>query len=406
MKRTTRYLPDRLGNRYFIYCWLITFALQVGQNTYNSTMSVYAHSLGLSNAFAGSLFMPYLICAVIGRVLSGLIADARGRRLAMVLGCGAFLFGSVLFNIPKLAVLPFVMMMARGVHGFGYACANTAYSVASVDVTPPEKLSVGVGINWTAQGLAMALNGIFIAVLVTNDDYTVLFLTATALLIVSMLFSALCNYEGPGTEKRERKRITVKGLVNDMFERTALPYAFAALFFYLGVAALSLFSLAAAESRGIPHAGLFYTAGAVGSTACNIFLVRLQKRFGTLRVLLPVFFIMALSDVILSFCTTLPLFLLAGLFYGIGLGMMPVLQSETVRHLPVLRRGAGTSTLFLAMDLGMGIGPTIWGIVSDAAGFTVSYALSAGCILLSMVLLTLVFRRWRPRYDDNSSKPI
>ena len=80
--------------------------------------------------------------------------------------------------------------------------------------------------------------------------------------------------------------------------------------------------------------------------------------------------------------------------------MMPVLQGETVRHLPVLRRGAGTSTLFLAMDLGMGIGPTIWGAVSDAAGFTLAYVLSAACIFLSMVLLTLVFRRWRPRTED------
>lgn len=391
MKRSTRYVPTRLANRYFIFTWIVAFALQVGQNTYNATMSVYAHSLGLSNTFAGTLFLPYLICAVVGRVLSGLVSDTVSRRLAMVIGCGAFLLGSIFFSISPLAVIPFIMMMSRGIHGFGYAFANTAYFVASADVTPPKKLAVGVGLNWTAQGIAMALNGLFIVLLLPRGNYPLLFQFASTLLVLGVLFSALCDYEGP-RPVREKKKVTVRSIVNDMFEKSALPYAAAALFFCLGVSALSLFSLAAAESRSIPYGGLFYTVGAVGMTAGNIFLVRLQARYGTLRVILPTAFVMALGCVLLSVGTTIVPYLAAGMCYGIGMGMFSILQNEMVGRLPVLRRGAGTSTLFLAMDLGMGIGPTIWGAVSDAAGFGLAYALATGCILISMVLLYFIFR--------------
>ena len=68
-------------------------------------------------------------------------------------------------------------------------------------------------------------------------------------------------------------------------------------------------------------------------------------------------------------------------------------ESATVEHLPPERRGAGTSTLFLAMDLSMGVSPVLWGAVIDLEGFTAAYLGAAVLTVAAAVLLVIVFRR-------------
>ena len=387
-----RYVPDRILNRYFLYAWIIAFTLQIGQNMYNSALSIYATGLGYSYTFAGSLAIPYLIMAVIGRIISGYVTDHRSRRLGMLLGCAAFLTGSLIFNIPSLAGAAFFMLFARAIHGFGYACASTAYSVAAVDVTPPGDMAIGIGLNWTAQGISQGLCGVLLMVLVSGSNYQPLFLFTTGCLAVALVFCILCRYEGSHPGKRIPFQFNPRELIHQMIEPSVLPKALSLFVFYCGISIITFFALTAAQERNIPNSGLFFTVCAVGMTFSNVFLVRLEKRFTTRGVLLPVLAAAALSNLLLSRCTSLAPFLLAGLFFGLGIGAMPVFQNAAVKNLPVLRRGAGTSTLFLSMDISMGIGPVIWGAVIDAAGTKTGFTLAACVVVLSMFFVLFLFR--------------
>ena len=85
------YKPEKLLNRYFVFFWIVAFALQTGQNFFNSIMAVYAESYGFSKAFAGALSIPYLVGAIIGRTAGGWVSDKKGRRAGIILGTSSFL---------------------------------------------------------------------------------------------------------------------------------------------------------------------------------------------------------------------------------------------------------------------------------------------------------------------------
>ncbi len=384
MTITEPYIPARILNRFFLCVWGVAFSLQMGQNIFNNSITVYANSLGYSNTFAGSLAIPYLMGALVGRILGGALSDTRSRRFGMLLGCGSFLTGSILYSIPSLAVSP-VLMLARGMHGFGYACGSTAYSVAAVDVTPPEKMALGLGVNWTAQGFAQALGGVVTACLVINGSYTPLFIGAVLFLLLAVLFSQICSYERSQSGKAAKK---VRFRFADLVEKSAVPHAIVVFVYYLGLALPCFYAVSVSLKKGFANGSLFFTACAVGMVLTNLLLVRLAERIGNLAAMIPVFMFAIASVLLMGFGTRFASFLTAGALFGIGIGGMPVLQSETVRRLPVYQRGGGTSTLFLAMDLSMGIGPVLWGAALDRLSYRLVCVLSV-CVMAAAVLLLL-----------------
>ena len=384
----TEYTPKRIFNKYFILIWLETFALQMGQNIYNSTISVYAVSAGYSNTFAGSLAIPYMILAIFGRLAGGYISDNKSRRLAMILGCGAFAAGSFIYNIPALAI-PVILFTARGIHGFGYAAGSTSYSAAVVDVIPPKDLSSGLGINWTAQGVSQFLSGIVIAALVIGSDYIPLFTSATVFTALAVLFAFLCSYEKGSEKPSSKKSISL----SDLFEKQALPYALVTIVYYFGISVGTFYTMTLAAERGINGSGLFFTLVAVGMVAANLSLSKIAGHIGLLRALVPVFVIGAACMVILANAFSFGALMIAGVCYGISIGAMPLIQGAAVQGLPANKRGAGTSTVFLAMDIAMGIGPVIWGAVIDTLGLYACFYGAALFIIAAVVIAFPVFRK-------------
>lgn len=386
------YVPTKLFNRFFLLIWVEAFGLQMGQNIFNNLISAYTVTQGYSNTFAGSLAIPFMILAVIGRLFSGYVSDTKSRRLGMCLGCAVFAAAAALYSLPALAV-PAALLLLRGLHGFGYAAANTAYSAAVVDVIPREKLALGLGINWTAQGAAQLLSGVAAVALVLGSNYQPAFSCAAGCCAVGAAAAFLCSYERDAPPKEPKPRRAGRITPGDLLERKAVPNALVVLVYYLGIAIGTFYTVSLAAERGITGGGLFFTACAAGMILSNIFLVKLADRVGRLAVLLPVFGASALCCVLLAAVHSFPVFLLAGVLYGVATGAMPVFQSATVEHLPPERRGAGTSTLFLAMDLAMGFGPVLWGAWIDRAGFAAAYLAAAVLTAAAAVVLVIVFRK-------------
>lgn len=385
---TEAYVPKRFFNRFFLLIWVEAFGLQMGQNIFNNLISVYAVSLGYSNTLAGSLAIPYMVLAVLGRFLSGDLADNRSRRSGMVLGCAAFTIGAAAFLLPP-AILPAAMMLFRGMQGFGYAAANTAYSAAVADVTPRDRLALGFGVNWTAQGTAQLVGGVAVVALVWGDIYWPAFLCAALFCALGTAAAALCRYERPAPVRRARRAFRL----SDILEPSALPQAAVVLIYYMNIAVGTFFTIPLAVERGIGNSGLFFTVCAFGMIASNLFLVKLAARFSRLATLLPVFAMAALCDLCLAAARSLPLLLAAGMLYGVSVGAMPVFQSATLDPLPLQRRGAATATLLLAMDLSMGLGPVLWGAVIDSFGFTAACLGGAAFACAAAAALVIVSLR-------------
>ena len=81
------------------------------------------------------------------------------------------------------------------------------------------------------------------------------------------------------------------------------------------------------------------------------------------------------------------LFCAAGIPYGLCLGIaIPLNQSVAVKNTPAERWGAANAIYLLASDIGIGVASAVWGIVNDAAGFSVTILCAMCCVAASLVV--------------------
>jgi MFS family permease len=101
--------------------------------------------------------------------------------------------------------------------------------------------------------------------------------------------------------------------------------------------------------------------------------------------------LLAIALWILFIASSLPLFLLAGVIYGLGYGMaQPVLNALVISRAPADRRGAANATFLCAMDMGGILGAVVWGIVAQLVGFSYIYIASSFLIVLAVILYLAV----------------
>jgi predicted MFS family arabinose efflux permease len=85
-----------------------------------------------------------------------------------------------------------------------------------------------------------------------------------------------------------------------------------------------------------------------------------------------------------------PLGLLVGAtLFGIGFALVfPLLQGVAVSATPDDHNGSATATVLIGMDIGIGLGAIVFGVLADLVGFTVVYTgaalFSFGGLLVTM----------------------
>ena len=137
-----------------------------------------------------------------------------------------------------------------------------------------------------------------------------------------------------------------------------------------------------AVSRGITNPGMFFTAYAIVVIVARGLTGRLSDRYGRSSVVIPGLILAALGLWVLAFATSLVLFLAVAVIYGLAFAMVqPSLMAMVVDRAHPSRRGAAMGTFSSAMDLGIGLGSLIWGVVAQVAGYQVMY-LAAGCVAI------------------------
>jgi MFS family permease len=148
------------------------------------------------------------------------------------------------------------------------------------------------------------------------------------------------------------------------------------------------------KARDIDNIGLFFTFYAVSMILTRLVTGRLADHYGFLKVLLPGMAMMFMLFVTLAVASSLPVVLLAALFYGVGFGtIQPILNAIVIKLSPPERRGAANATYYATMDIGYGFGSLAWGVVSQMTGFTVVFLGCAVCMVIAVLAYYLLLHR-------------
>lgn len=381
-------MQTKLFNRHFILVWFGSLCLLLIHNMLNNGIPLYLDSIGFSTSFSGLLGVPFALLGIVGRMLGGYLVDRRGRRIVMVggtllMGVAAFLLG--------LLPLAATMLLFRALTGVGFSSAQAAYSTASVDVTPPEKTNLGVGIFWVAMALSVACAGYITLGLSAGGNYSPVFLTCLILGLLGAFLSLLCNYEKDRPVPQAPKTIKNARGVQTVLEKSAWKPAVVEFLVMLGVASCNSFILMFAKAQNYANQGAFLLIAALAMAAGNLSAPALMRKLGAKNLLGGSMILCGILYALMALVPCQATFYLGGIGYGLSLGFSyPVLTVLTVQGAPEERRGTATSTMLMAGDIGVGLGTFFWGAVIEALSYSAAFTLSGVSVALAGVL-TFVF---------------
>ena len=357
----------------YMICPMLTAPIIAG---YTESMGGRGMLMGL---IGGMMNMVALFC----RPFIGHIADRIPKYRLVLVGSILLLAGSTgYFFAPG----SYYLLIARIADGIGFACCSIGLSAWLASIVPPGKVGSAMGMYGTVQAIGMAVAppiGIFIA---ENAGYRFSFLvTAGCSLMTLVLINFVSNKGMPViTEAIQNKRIQI-------LEKKVLPVALIVMFFTIPYYATQSFLLSYVQKAGLAvDAKWFFTVYA-------IFLVLLRTGLG--KYFNFVAYRKFLLTSIISSCAALTCFTFmqgnillfaAALFMAGGYGIMcSVSQTAAMKLAGSGRRGIGTSTYYIGLDIGMMSGPLIAGFIYGNMEISLFYPAMIFCPIGAIIVYTV-----------------
>lgn len=345
-----------------------------------------------SVAVGGLAASIFVVGAVLGRPFAGRYLDAMGRR--------PMLIASLALTLAACLVYPAVgtigqLMAVRLVQGMGFGVAHTAISASVMALIPRARRAEGTGYFTMSGTMAAALAPLVALAAVHLGGSAAIFTVSAFLSGAAVLCAVLLRLPGPVTEGPDRPARRRSAAL--FVEPTALPIAFVILLVGVAVSGLMAFVGVYAVDRGLEWAGsAFFVLYSVAMLASRVGMGRVHDTRGDNAVVLPAFAALAAGLALLAFADTTTLVLVAAVLCGVGAGtLLASGQVIAVASVPAERIGVATSTYFLLLDTGVGLGPLALGALVAVSGFGGMYLALAGVMVLAAAVYHLVHGRRR-----------
>jgi MFS family permease len=355
-----------------------------------ATLPLYVVAIGGTVADAGVVLACFTLSAVIVRPLVGRLSDRRAKKAIMLVGAVMLAVSSLLYE--PAHTVPLVMAV-RVFHGVGWAAFGTAASALAADLAPLSRRGEAMGYFGVGMNVAMAIGPALGVFLVGRTGYGALFLTAMVMAVAAALATAGIaepkRAPGPATHQLGWRSFILPSALfpSAVLFTNALTYASV-------VALLPLF----AEEAKLGNPGLFFTVFSLVVLVLRGPLGRVSDRRGRVAVVAPGLVFTFVALLVLSRAESMTTLLVVAVLYAIGVGAaQPTLMAMTVDRAKPQERGAAMGTFTTAMDLGIGVGSVVWGVVAEAFGFPAMYVVASLMGLAGVALLLAGTARGRRR---------
>ncbi|MGM0923646.1 MAG: MFS transporter [Bacillota bacterium] len=380
MNQTT----SKLWTKDFIVVSSINFFLTLIFYLLMVTIAVFAvNEYSASTSEAGLVTGIFIIGALIGRLLIGRLIVTFSRKKILYTGLILFTLTTAFYFFEfGLGFLLF----NRLVHGITLGMASTATGTIVAQIIPASRKGEGIGYYSMSATLATAIGPFIGLYLSQHASFQTIFTFCVALGIISLII-AFFLYVPP--LDGSAKKAEVRGFrLSNFVEPRALPIAFitlAAAFCYSSV--LSFINFYAKDIHLVSTASFFFIVYAAAVLASRPFTGRLMDKKGANFIMYPAFLLFGAGMFLLSTASTSFIFLLSGVLIGLGFGnMQSTTQAIAVKLTPPHRMGLATSTFFIFLDAGLGVGPYLLGFVIPVTGYSILYVILGVLVFASSVL--------------------
>lgn len=373
-------------NRNFIVITLINFFVMAAYYMVFIISTPYARekfALSLSNAGLTASLM--VIGCLLGRFLSGNLITFFGCKILLFLGLLVeilSIFSSFLINSV------FELYMQRLSSGIGMGIVATVTGTAIAYIIPQKYHGFGISLFSTSTALALALGPFFGIFLLKYIPYLSI-IKINGICILGCLGLFFFLQQIPRTVKRHRPLLEL----NSYIDPRVVRFSLVALLMCLSYGSIQAFMTTYASERDLVNAAsLFFLFYAFSAIVTRPISGSLYDSRGENSIFAGIFILTALALCLLAFAANSFVLLLAGVLFGIGFGNFQSLgQVVSLTLVTKSRFPQATSTFFVFFDLGVGLGPYLFGFTVQYIGYTGMYLLLAGTSLCAAILYYVIY---------------
>lgn len=383
--------PQLWTRNFFIICGISFFTHIVFYSLLTTVSPFVIERFGRSQSEAGLAVGIFVLTAVVARLFAGKIVDLLGRKQILLIAAALFFLAVVAYQFASTFAL---FLVIRGLHGFAFGFLTTAANAIMADVVPNERRGEGTGYYATAMNIAMAI-GPFLGLLMMRISTFEMFVWLLAVAAFCNAFGFLLKPLAHQTTVPTKETAKMAFSISDMFERNALPISICIFVLGLGYSSLLTYLGSYTEEIGVAEvATYFFVVYAAALVVTRPFTGRLFDRLGENKLTYPMLVLIVLGFFVLSQASSGWMILVASALIGIGFGTV---QSNylaiAIREAMQGRKATATSTFYILLDLAIGIGPYLYGLLLGSMSYRSIYSLTVGWFMLAIVVYYLLHGR-------------
>lgn len=382
---------SNLFNRAYLALLCINLIVSISFYMLSTTVTLYATSVGLTTAAAGTVVGVLSIASLGMRPFTGIISDRLERKRLLI---ASLLLISVAMVGCSLTASLTVLIFFRILHGIGFSLATTITMTLVAGTLPEERMTQGMGYFAIGQTISTAVAPALGLLLGERFGYETTLRTAAALLILSAMLAAWTVESQPmGTKMHERYAFRL----SDCFAVEAVPYGVLAILVSGCTGIENSFISLFGQQLHLGSVGWYFTLSAVALFVARMFGGQFADRN---RMAIPLSLgVMALAFLLLGGIAGYGgaiIFACAAILKALGLGtVQPALQARSLNSVPEERRGAASCTYYLGTDIGQAFAPMAGGVAVQACGYKGMFLLAAVPVALAAAVVTVLGRKRR-----------
>ena len=332
----------------------------------------------------------FTLSAAISRPFSGKLTDRWGRIPVMVVG--ATISGLAALIYP-LTTTVFGFLLIRLLHGFSAGFKPTGTSAYVADIIPVHRRGEALGMLSMFGTIGMASAPILGSWIFLNYDINTLFYCSSLFSIGSV--AILFGMKETLITKEPFKLSLLKIKREDLYESSVLPPSVIMILTTFSFGTIITLSPNFSGFLGIENRGLFFSFFTGSSLLVRIIGGKLSDKYGRIAVLRFSTFWLLISMIVIGFSNNTTTYFVGAFMFGIGYGLnSPTLFAWAIYLSPVKNIGRGISTLFIFLEVGIGLGALITGSLYQGVNERFPF-LFVGSGLFSLLAFLLLLTKKR-----------
>ena len=374
---------EKIWNRDFILLTLSNFFMCITYYALISALPVYlVNELHAGKSQVGVVLAAYTIASVIIRPFSGFALDKFGRRTVFLF---ALILYTALFAGYLTAISITALIFLRFSQGLTWGVTTISGSTIAVDIIPTVQRGEGIGYFALSTTMGMSVGPVVGAFIIHRGGYSELFFSALFISLASLILAYLIRLPKKLTAKRD-----IEFNVHNLFHKKSVLPSINLLIIMTTYGGLLSFIALFGREIGIENTSLFFLILAIGIATSRITAGKTFDRKGPKGILTLCLSLLIVSFPWLALGHNVLAFYSSALIIGFGIGVVfPTFQTIVNNLANSENRGAANSTLYTALDLGMGLGMIISGLIAQYLSIAAVFLISSVVCIAGLAFFRL-----------------